>query len=196
MRSLSFRSTRALPSGPPRCDFVRRTAAAVVVATGAAVLAMVGGYAAAQSVDCGPGTAGGVYPVTDCMVLTSTNAIGAGGKLTVSGGGFKPVSTVSVVLHSDTVSLGSLTSNGDGSVDGAVSIPSSVPAGSHELDLSGVNPDGTPRVLSASVKIEAATAAASGLSGWFWAGISALLLALLGIALVVARSIRGGRQVG
>lgn len=196
MRSLRFRLNRALPSGRLRGDFARRTVAVAVVAAGAAASALVGGHALAQSVDCGPGSAGSVYPVTDCMALTSTNVISLGGQLTVSGGGFRPVSPVSVQLHSDTVTLGSLTSNSAGSVDGAVTIPPSVPAGSHELDLSGVNPDGTPRVLTASVRIEAAASTSSGLSGWFWFGIGMLVLALLGIALVVARGSRRRRQAG
>jgi hypothetical protein len=193
-----MRSLRFDPPPPPRRargDFARRTAAVFAVALGAAGGALVGGHAAAQSADCGPGTAGSVYPVADCMVLTSTNATSLGGDLTVSGAGFKPATSVSVQLHSSTVTLGSLTSNTVGAVDGTVSIPNSVPTGTHELDLMGINPDGTARELTATVQIKSGTSASSGLSGWFWAGISVLALALLGIAIVAMRG-RRGRQVG
>ncbi len=199
MRSLRFRPHRALSARRTRGDLVRRVAAVVVVAVvaaGAAASALLGGRALAQNADCGPGTAGKVYPVTDCMLMTSTNTITAGGELTVFGGGFKPVSSVSVQLHSTPVTLGSLTSNGLGSVEGGVTIPASTSVGSHELDLSGINPDGTRRLLTASVLIEAATSASSGLSAWFWTGIGVLVFALVGIALVLARGGRRGRRVG
>ena len=51
---------------------------------------MLGGAARAMGPDCNPNAPGTVYPPTDCSALTSSNAIGLGGRLSVSGGGFQP----------------------------------------------------------------------------------------------------------
>ena len=174
-------------------DFLRRTAAAVTIAAGALAAALLAGPATAQTADCGPGTAGSVYPVSDCLAMTSTNTIIGGDSLTVSGDGFKALSSVSVLLHSTPVSLGALTSDSSGSVDGAVKIPQSVPVGTHELELAGINPDGTARVLTATVQIASNSTAGSSLSGWFWTGVGILAAVLLVIAALLARNSRSRR---
>lgn len=196
MRSDFSEPARRLPMSGRRGDFLRRTAAAITVAAGALAAALLAGPATAQTSDCEPGTIGSIYPVSDCMAMTNTNFVGVGGSLIVSGEGFRPLSSVSVQLHSTPVSLGSMTSDSSGSVDGSVKIPDSVPAGTHELDLAGFNADGMPRLLTATVQIGSKSVASSGMSGWFWTGIGLLVVVLLIIAALVARSGRQGRQVG
>jgi hypothetical protein len=175
-----------LPVNGKRGDFLRRTVAAITIAAGALAAVLIAGPATAQSADCEPGTVGSVYPVSDCL----------GGSLTVSGDGFKPLSSVSVQLHSTPVSLGTLNSDSSGSVDGAVKIPDSVPVGTHELELSGFNADGMPRVLTATVQIGSKSVSSSGMSGWFWVGVGLLVIVLAVVAALVARSSRHSRQAG
>jgi hypothetical protein len=196
MRSQCSEPASGLPTSGRRGDFLRRTVAAITIAAGALAAALLAGPAAAQSADCEPGTVGSVYPVSDCMAMTSTNFIGLGGSLIVSGEGFRPLSTVSVQLHSTPVSLGSLTSDTSGSVDGSVKIPDSVAVGTHELELTGLNADGMPRLLTATVQIGSKSVSSSGMSGWFWVGIGLLVAVLMVIAALVARSGRQGRQAG
>lgn len=185
-----------LPVNGKRGDFLRRTVAAITIAAGALAAVLIAGPATAQSADCEPGTVGSVYPVSDCLAMTSTNFVGLGGSLTVSGDGFKPLSSVSVQLHSTPVSLGTLNSDSSGSVDGAVKIPDSVPVGTHELELSGFNADGMPRVLTATVQIGSESVSSSGMSGWFWVGVGLLVIVLAVVAALVARSSRHSRQAG
>lgn len=196
MRSECSEPARRLPISGRRGDFLRRTLAAITIAAGALAAALLAGPATAQTADCEPGTIGSVYPVSDCLAMTNTNFIGLGGSLIVSGEGFRPLSTVSVQLHSTPVSLGSLTSDTSGSVDGSVKIPDSVAAGTHELELAGFNADGMPRLLTASVQIGSKSVSSAGTSGWFWVGIGLLAIVLLIVAALVARSGRQGRQAG
>lgn len=196
MRTECSEPARRRSNGERRGDFLRRTVAAITIAAGALAAALLAGPATAQTSDCEPGTVGSVYPVADCMAMTSTNIIGLGGSLIVSGEGFRPLSTVSVQLHSTPVTLGSLTSDTSGSVDGSVKIPDSVAAGTHELELAGFNADGMPRLLTATVQIGSKSVSSSGTSGWFWVGIGLLVVVLMIIAALVVRSGRQGRQAG
>ncbi|HEU5425340.1 MAG TPA: hypothetical protein VFU74_00615 [Actinocrinis sp.] len=196
MRSQCSEPASRLPINGRRGDFLRRTVAAITIAAGALAAALLAGPATAQSADCEPGTVGSIYPVTDCMAMTSTNFIGLGGSLIVSGEGFRPLSAVSAQLHSTPVSLGSFTSDASGSVDGSVKIPDSVAVGTHELELTGLNADGMPRLLTATVQIGSKSVSSSGMSGWFWVGIGLLVAVLMVIAALVARSGRQGRQAG
>jgi len=161
---------------------------------------MLGGAARAMGPDCNPNAPGTVYPPTDCSALTSSNAIGLGGRLSVSGGGFQPATAVTVELHSTVVKLGTLTSDSSGSADGAVSIPDSIPVGTHDLDLTGVNPDGTERLLSATVQINALSQTGSSMSSGFgvlfWIVLGVVVLGLLGVLLLLVVRRGGGGQAG
>lgn len=84
----------------------------------------------------------------------STTTPGPGGKLSMSGGGFRVGSTVQAIIHSAPVVLGSTTVNAAGEVTLQLTIPESFQAGSqHELVLQGVAPDGSARTLSRAVTL-------------------------------------------
>jgi hypothetical protein len=68
--------------------------------------------------------------------------------------------------------------------------------GTHELELSGFNADGMPRVLTATVQIGSNSVSSSGMSGWFWVGVGLLVIVLAVVAALVARSSRHSRQAG
>jgi hypothetical protein len=170
--------------------------------TGLGLAVVLGGSttAASAAADCGPSTVGTIYPPTVCAALTSSNAVGAGGRLSVSGDGFKPITSVSVVLHSSVINLSTLTSDSSGTVNGNVTIPDSVPAGAHDLDLTGVNPDGSARLLTATVQIEAqsrtGSGSGSGFGALFWTGMGVAALVVLGVLLLLITRNRRGGQAG
>lgn len=62
--------------------------------------------------------------------------------ISLPGGALEPQSTVSVEIHSEPKSLGTLTVDGKGGVSGAVSLPADLIAGFHTLHLLGVNREG------------------------------------------------------
>lgn len=64
---------------------------------------------------------------------------------------------VTGTLHSDPVTLGTLMADAGGKVDGSFAVPTSAPAGAHELVLSGTDTSGAPRIVRAAVQIAAAT---------------------------------------
>jgi hypothetical protein len=80
-------------------------------------------------------------PITFTAAEASAPGVGAivqpGDSIDVEGSGFNDGETVDVVLHSDPVTIGSLTADSTGAVSGSVTIPNSTPLGSHELYLEG-----------------------------------------------------------
>lgn len=79
-----------------------------------------------------------------------------GGKLTITGTGFKPGSKVSFTLHSTPVLLGTATADAKGVATLAVTLPADVAAGAHSIVVDGVGVDGKPRQLSIALTITAA----------------------------------------
>lgn len=79
-----------------------------------------------------------------------------GGTVSIRSPGWQAGSPVKATLFSDPIDLGSFTADGSGLVVGTVTIPSTVPLGQHTLQLSGTRADGTPRVLSQAVTVNAA----------------------------------------
>jgi hypothetical protein len=161
-----------------------------------ALIGMVcGGAAGATAADCTPSAPASAYPPGVCLASTSTNTIVFGGKLGVSGGGFEPQTAVSVDLHSAVVALGRLTSDKSGLAQGAFTIPMSVPVGAHELQMSGRNPDGSARLLTASVVIQQQSLSGGSSSSagtvLLWTGVGVGVLLIAGVALLLVR-----RRVG
>jgi len=76
-------------------------------------------------------------PVTP-KASANTSTVSAGGTVDITGSGFVPGESVTVVLHSTPVQLAVLTANVSGAVSGTVTIPSTTAAGAHQLVLTGV----------------------------------------------------------
>lgn len=79
----------------------------------------------------------------------------------VSGDGLKPFSTVTVELRSDPIVLGTFRVDANGSFSATVNLPAKVPAGSHQIVVLGVDPDGDPISESAGLFVDW-----SGSAGW------------------------------
>jgi hypothetical protein len=94
-----------------------------------------------------------------------------GGTFVVTAGGFDPFSGVDVFINipgSDNaapVLLGTLTADADGAISGSFTLDSDLAAGDYEVQVSGVDPDGNPRVLTSTVTVTAATDDPSSESG-------------------------------
>jgi hypothetical protein len=73
---------------------------------------------------------------------STTTTVPKGGTATVCGAGYAPGATVALVVHSTPTPVGSLVANGDGIIEGAITVPDSIPDGSHTLQGTGAGEDG------------------------------------------------------
>lgn len=138
-----------------------------------------------------------------------------GQQITVIGSGFLPFSTVTIVIYSTPVTLGTVTTDDSGSFSKLVTVPDSLEAGSHSLLAYGVDPSGTDRSLRLNIAVAAASAGAPAVatptaatptatgSGLAYTGstfdpvpvvVGGTLLVLLGVVLLVV--VRSRRRAG
>jgi hypothetical protein len=96
--------------------------------------------------------------------------------LTLSGDGFAPNSPVTIGIYSTPVALATGTADANGHVSLEVTIPDNY-TGAHTMALSGIAPNGAPRVLTLEVRVAAAGALAQ-------TGPHAALLTLTGMTFV------------
>ncbi|MGY2063980.1 hypothetical protein [Blastococcus sp. SYSU DS0619] len=116
------------------------------------------------------GVAAPVVPATPPadaeLTLTTTDGditeAEAGQEITVIGTGFLAHSTVTIVIHSTPIVLGTVTTDATGSFRKAVTVPLTLEAGTHSLVAYGVDPQGDPHALRLDVVVEAAAAPAAG----------------------------------
>ncbi|WP_433211891.1 beta strand repeat-containing protein [Dactylosporangium sp. CS-047395] len=99
-------------------------------------------------------------------------------QITIVGTGFAPYSTATVVLYSSPVVLGTATTDANGSFTKQVTIPASIPAGSHNLVASGVDSNGNTHQLRMPVTTAAASTPSSGSGGLPVTGASVTVLAI------------------
>lgn len=134
--------------------------------------------------------------------LTVSGSLHAGGAISIEGAGFPAGATVSFELHSDPVSLGSVTADAVGALHLDTTIPASVTGGSHTV-LAFV---GGARFASTAVQVGAAPGAGAGAGNGpvalaatgDTASDGALLagtLVLLGLALMTLRRLPAIRRV-
>ncbi|TPX05847.1 hypothetical protein FJ656_04305 [Schumannella luteola] len=131
------------------------------------------------------GIASASVPATDAPSLTLSPAtVTAGGTLTITGQNV-PAGTYTLVLHSDPVTLATVTVGTSGSIATSVTVPSSVPAGAHSLQLTA---SGGAVLAAADVTVLAdPSLAATGSSATGAAVFALLLLALGGLGLLFGR---------
>ncbi len=90
--------------------------------------------AAALAVFVGPAVAQAQsYPPSGESLTVSDSRVVLGQSITIEGGGADPGATVTIVLHSDPITLGSTTADGSGNFSATVAIPSGVSAGTHTI---------------------------------------------------------------
>lgn len=111
------------------------------------------------------------------------------GSVTVSGEGFAPNTDVQVYLFSTATAVGSAPVNSTGAFSKNFAVPASIAAGLHTLQVVGLAPDGSVRVLDLGVRVVDAAASASTLAktGVDLGGVlgAALLVLLAGLAVTV-----------
>jgi hypothetical protein len=165
-----------------------------------------GGHALrAGTIDCtvvsGPG---GGQPGSATVSL-GLGTIAAGSALHLSASGFTAGETVEVWLHSTPVKLAAVTASGTGSVNLTVTIPASTTPGAHSLVVNGVTSGvsgsaaltvtaaaAAPPAVTDPAATDTAALAATGSSVTIPLTV-ALLLALLGVALLMFRMRRPSR---
>ena len=153
------------------------------------------------------------WPTGEQQVRVSAERVDPGGKVTVSFGGFKPLSMVTIVLQKldgsapVQTSLGPLRpmSSGEGVITrqadqmGVVTVDVTLPeAGVYRVEAEGVDPSGTPRTVATEVVAAPASAgssAAGASAGEGGNGVATALgvgavLALAGGGVVLHRRIR------
>ncbi|GGM81065.1 beta strand repeat-containing protein [Dactylosporangium sucinum] len=109
-----------------------------------------------------------------------------GGTVTLSGSGYKANTTITLVVYSTPVELGTTTTDSGGAFSVTVPLPASLASGTHTLVAAGLAPDNTLRYLSVPVAVAsedlAVTGAATGALGVIgaWAVVIGAVLRLLG----------------
>ncbi|MDQ6927548.1 MAG: hypothetical protein M3159_02655 [Actinomycetota bacterium] len=88
---------------------------------------------------------------SDVTVTPST--VAPGGTIDVSSAKWKASSVVTVVLHSDPVTLGTLTADASGAVTGSFTIPAATAIGDHTIELTGTGTDDAARTVSTSLTV-------------------------------------------
>lgn len=166
---------------------LRRMGFGAVLATGLVFAST--GVASAATASCTPGV---TYPAGQCALVVSATVVHPGEPITVSGFGYAAHSTVIIDFHSAAVFLGTATTDANGAFSTTVTIPTTAAPGNHTITATGINPDGTPRVLSVAVTIPftatgtASAAPPSSSSGSPLATTGVDAAALLGVGLGAA----------
>jgi len=96
--------------------------------------------------------------------------------------GWKSGSSVSAILHSDPVALGTLTADGSGLASARFSIPANVATGSHSVVLTGTDPSDAPRIVTIPVTV---ATGGSGIAGQALAFTGAHARDLTSVALLL-----------
>jgi hypothetical protein len=115
----------------------------------------------------------------------------AGGRITFSGNGYRPFSTVVLAIYSEPVVLGSAKVEADGAFTATVTLPEGY-VGDHTLLASGVGADGKPRYMTLALGIGGSGGGGGGLpvtgpSIVLWLLLAAGLIGGGGAILVAAR---------
>jgi hypothetical protein len=120
----------------------------------------------AESVASEPATAAlptvpAEVPSSAPTTLTTTEGqlsqVDPGQRITVVGTGFAPHSSVSIIFYSESVVLGTAVTDADGDFTERVTVPSSLPSGSHNLVAAGVDSTGAVHMIRMLVAVEATT---------------------------------------
>ncbi|MBA3654145.1 MAG: hypothetical protein H0W70_08120 [Actinobacteria bacterium] len=91
-------------------------------------------------------------------VSVSPSSVPPGGAISVQSSGWQPNASVTVVLRSDPVTLGTLVAGANGAVSGQFTIPAGVAAGTHSIELTGTGASGAAQTMSATLTVTSASA--------------------------------------
>jgi hypothetical protein len=93
-----------------------------------------------------------------------TGSVTAGKKITLSGSGYMPNSTISVIIYSEPQVLTSVVTDATGSFTVEVTVPAGLVNGQHTLVASGVDPSGNVRYMTLPVTVTGGTTGVGGLA--------------------------------
>ncbi len=109
---------------------------------------------AAGTLVAGPGLLAGAEGYTSLDTGTVTDITPAPGQtVTVVIKGLKPLSKVTVELHSDPLVLGTFTADANGTINVDVTVPAGTEVGDHTIVATGVDPQGNPVTASIPVTV-------------------------------------------
>ena len=109
--------------------------------------------------------------------------MGAGQRVTLSGSGYAPGTTVTVLVHSEPQILTTIVTDAAGSFSVEVTLPRGLPAGRHTLVASGLDALGNVRTLTLPVTVARGTTRLGELAS---TGADTALPAIGGLAAVAA----------
>ncbi|MGY1742204.1 MULTISPECIES: fibronectin type III domain-containing protein [unclassified Blastococcus] len=115
----------------------------------------------------------------------STGSVTQGQTITVSGSGYAPFSTVTVLVYSSPTVLGTVEADANGAFTFTGKLPAGLAAGSHTLVAAGVDADGNPRYLTQAITVGGPT----GSGGLAYTGADIAVPAIGGLA---ALAVGGG----
>jgi hypothetical protein len=147
-----------------------------------------------------PAQAAPVYPPPTPSVTPSqpgntisVTVVTPGGTISITVTGFRPREVIIIVIHSNPVQLASVTANSAGAADATLTIPSSIPTGTHTITATGLT---SGHVVSFPVRVEQHTAAGGG-PGLSNTGVATVALSTVaGIFLIggIAFTLAGRRR--
>ncbi|HEY0509139.1 MAG TPA: fibronectin type III domain-containing protein [Blastococcus sp.] len=85
----------------------------------------------------------------------AVSTVAVGGTVTLTGGGYQPFSTVTLVMYSTPIVLGTTVADAGGNISATVTLPAGM-SGTHTLVASGVDPSGAPHNLTMAVTVGSA----------------------------------------
>jgi hypothetical protein len=144
-----------------------------------AFIAVVAGLA----LGLGPAAPAFAYGPNAPAIQANTSSTTPGGSVDVTGSGFCLNCTITLTLHSNPVTLGTTTSDGNGSFSTSVSIPSGTEPGSHAIVATDPDGDSASTAILVSATTGPTIAASSGLA--FTGADIAALSAIGAVALAV-----------
>lgn len=100
-----------------------------------------------------PAAVAAAYPLGQAALVVATSSVLAGQPLVVSGPGFRPDTTVSILFGPARVQIGSATTNAQGVLNTTVTIPPGAVPGLQSVAAVGLDPACNPRVLGATVSV-------------------------------------------
>jgi large repetitive protein len=136
--------------------------------------------------------------VTPPVITLSSRSVEAGDPLVVGGTGFAPNESVTIVLHSTPVTLGTFHADAAGVFNASIAIPKGTAAGSHNLYFNAATSGTTSKPLTVRVAGSAIMLANTGFDspGGILGEVSlAGFLALVGVFFVVANRRRQRREL-
>ena len=131
-------------------------------------------------------------PASDGTIVRAdggTGSVPAGSSVTLSGDGYLPGSTVTVVVYSEPQVLGHTLADVDGHWELTVVLPAGLVSGEHTLVASGVDAVGNPRFLTLPITVTGGAAAPAGSSGGLaYTGADVAVPAIGGLAALAVGS--------